>query len=189
MNSTFNSTYAPPVPNTSYAPVATPPPANTPKPSGPKKPFLGIYLPTKIMIVSFLLVLFILVVRPQKYDPDTGEKVTTNAYDVSQLIGIAVFCLFSVLAIYSINCLSLQHHLASTTTALPSGNVFSANAACLTRDNINQLFSKALNPDKKCEIIAYIFAIAFFVLSVLVFIIGFMNKFIRKTTKSKIENK
>ena len=74
MNSTFNSTYAPPPP-----PVATPPPANTPKPSGPKKPFLGIYLPTKIMIVSFLLVLFILVVRPQKYDPDTGEKVTTNA--------------------------------------------------------------------------------------------------------------
>jgi hypothetical protein len=173
-------------PNTTYSS----PPIPLPKPntslSKNKKPFLGIFLPTKIAGISFLLILFILIVRPQKYDPDTGEKVVTNTYNISQLIGIGVFCIFSVLCIYSINCLSFQHHMSNA--LLPSANIFSADQACLTRDNINELFSKAMKPDKKCEIIAYILSIAFFILALLIFIIGFMNKFIKKTTKSKIQN-
>lgn len=141
---------------------------------------MKIFRPTYIALAGFLIMSFIFLIPPKRYDPETGEEVRRNNFSFSQIIAFIIFVCFAIFTLYSINCLNHNHHILQKELVKETSDLFSKDITRISKSSINELYKKSIKPDNNCIKIAWIKSVSILAISIIVFSIGYSSKFIDK---------
>ena len=142
---------------------------------------MKLFIPTYIALVGYLIMVIIFLLPPKRYNPETGEEVRKNNFSLAQMLAFFVFLILAGLSLYTINCLNLNHHVMKQKLVPTSGNIFSSDKACISRETLNEELKKAINPDSNCIYVAWIRAVMVVCIALMVFSIGYRRKFQSKS--------